>query len=91
MSVEEIFSECSEQPAEVITDVDDENEDEESEEQITHPSRNDVDEAIETLNRLSLFVQDSRFHPLISKLTRIINQERRGKMRQSSINNFFKQ
>ena len=47
-------------------------------------------EAIETLNRLSLFTKYSGFDPLISKLTRIINQGRKDKMRQSSINNFFK-
>ena len=36
LPVEQIVSEFSEQPAEVITDGDDENEDEESNEQITH-------------------------------------------------------
>ena len=36
LSVEQIVSEFSEQPAEVIADGDDENEDEESNEQITH-------------------------------------------------------
>ena len=45
LSVEEIASEFSKRPAEVITDRDDENKDEESDEQITHPSRNKVDKA----------------------------------------------
>ena len=49
----------------------------------------EVDETIETLNRLSLFTEDSSFDPLTSKLTRIISQGRRDKMRQSLINNFF--
>ena len=91
LSVEEIVSEFSEQPAEVITDGDDENEHEESDEQIAHPSRNEVGEAIETLNRLSLFTEDSGFAPLISNLTRIINRGRTNKTWQSSINNFFQQ
>ena len=37
LSVEQIISEFSEQPAEVITDGDNENEDEKSDEQIAHP------------------------------------------------------
>ena len=37
-------------------------------------------EAMETLNRLSLLTLNSGFDPLISKLTRIINQGRRDKM-----------
>ena len=37
LPVEQIVSEFCEQPAEVITDGNDENEDEESEEQIGHP------------------------------------------------------
>ena len=49
----------------------------------------EVDETIETLNRLNLFTEDSSFDPLISKLTRIISQGRKDKMRQSLINNSF--
>ena len=84
-------SECSEQFAEVITDGDDENEDEESDGLIAYPSRIEVDEAIDTLNRLSLFTEDAGFHSLMSKLTRIIDQRKRDEMRQSWINNLFKQ
>ena len=83
LSVEDIISEFSEQLAEVISDRDDENEDEESDGQIAHPSRIEVDEAIDTLNRLSLFTDDSGFDPLISRPTRIIDHRRRDKMRQS--------
>ena len=72
--VESIISEFSKQPAEVITDGDNENEDEESDEQISHPLRNEVDETIKTLNRLSLFREDLGFDPLISKPTHIISQ-----------------
>ena len=39
LSVEQIVSEFSKQPAEVITDGDDENEDEESDKQFAHPWR----------------------------------------------------
>ena len=39
-SVESIVSGFSKQPAEIITDGDDENKDEESDEQIAHPWRN---------------------------------------------------
>ena len=76
---------------EVITEGDDENKDEESDEQIAHLSRNKVVEGIESLNRLSLFTEDSSFDSFVSQLTRIINQGRRDEMRQSSINKFFKQ
>ena len=51
LSVQKIVSEFPEQPAEVLTDGDDENEDEESDEQTAHPWRNEVDEAIKTFNR----------------------------------------
>ena len=94
MSVENFlgwYSECSEQLAEVNTDGDDENEDEESDGLIAYPSRIEVDEPIDTLNRLSQFTEDAGFDPLMSKLTRIIDQRKRDKMRQSWINNLFKQ
>ena len=50
LPIEEIVSELSEQPAEVLTDADYENEDEESDEQTVHAWRNEVDEAIKILN-----------------------------------------
>ena len=84
-SVEEVGSEYSEKPAEVITDRN-----EESDLQIAHPSRNEADETIETLSKLSLFTKDASFDPLISKLTHIINRGKRDKIRQSSVVNFFK-
>ena len=80
MSVEENVSEFFEQTAEAITDKDDENEDEEPDTRIAHTSRNEVDKAIKTLKQLTLFTKDSGFDPLISKLTRIINQVSRDKM-----------
>ena len=71
-SVEQIISEFSGQPAEVITDGDNKNE--ESDKKIVYSLRNEVDETIKTLNRLSLFIDDLGFDPLISKPTRRINQ-----------------
>ena len=75
-SVEEIVSKFSEQPAQVITDENDESEDEESKEQITHLSKNEAGEAKKTLNRLSLFTEDSGFDSLISELTCIFKVKR---------------
>ena len=43
-----------------------------------------------TLIRLSLFTENLGFDPLIANLTRIINQGRVDKMKQSAISNFFK-
>ena len=71
-SVEEIISEFSGQPAEVITDGDNKNE--KSDKKIAYSLRNEVDETIKTLNRLSLFRKDLDFDPLISKPTHIIKQ-----------------
>ena len=45
LPVEKILSEFSQQPVEVITEGDDTNEDKESDEQVAHLSRNEVDEA----------------------------------------------
>ena len=61
---------------EVITDEDDENKDEESNELIAHPWKNEADETIKTLSRLSLFTEDLSFDPLISEPTGINNQWR---------------
>ena len=58
---------------------------------IAHSLRNEVDETIETLNRLSLFTEDSGVDHLLSNLTHIISQGKIYKTRQSSINNFCKQ
>ena len=71
-SVEQIISEFSEQPAEAMADGDNKNE--ESDKQIAYSLRNEVDETIKTLNRLSLFIDNLGFDALISKSNRIINQ-----------------
>ena len=61
---------------EVNTDGDNENKDEELNEQITHPWKNEADETIETFSRLSLFTKDLSFDPLISEPNGINNQWR---------------
>ena len=71
-----IVSEFSEQPTKIITDGEDEIEDEESNEQTAHPWINEVNETIKTLSKLSLFTEDLSFDRLISKSTRLINQWR---------------
>ena len=53
------------------------------------PSRNEVDEAVEILNRLPLFTTDVDLDPLILKVSNKINQRRLDKMKQSSISYFF--
>ena len=73
-TVEQIVLEFSEQPTEVVTNENDENEDAESNEQTAHLRENEVDETIKTLNRSSLFAEDLSFDPLISKPTCVISQ-----------------
>ena len=54
--------------------TDGDNKNEESDKQIAYSLRNEVDETIKTLNRLSLFIDNLGFDALISKSNRIINQ-----------------
>ena len=57
---------------------------------ISPPSRNEVDEAIEILNRLTLFITDLDLDSLLLKVSNKINQRRLDRMKQSSISDFFK-
>ena len=57
---------------------------------ISSPSRNEVDEAIEILNRLTLFITDLDLDSLLLKVSNKINQRRLDRMKQSSISDFFK-
>ena len=57
---------------------------------ISSPSRNEVDEAIEILNRLTLFITDLDLDSLLLKVSNKINQRRLDKMKQSSISDLFK-
>ena len=54
------------------------------------PSRNEVDEAIKILTRLTLFTKDLDLDPLLLKVSNKINQRRLNRLKQSSISDFFK-
>ena len=87
--VDEIVNEYLPQPVETTEDgISDE--DEVPEEPISRPSQNEVDEAIEILNRLTLFTTDLDLDPLLLKVSNKINQRRLDRMKQSSISDFFK-
>ena len=87
--VDEIVNEYTPQPVETVEDSSSE-EDEVPNEPISPPSRNEVDEAIEILKRLTLFTTDLDLDPLLLKVSNKINQRRLDKMKQSSISDLFK-
>ena len=88
MSVDEIDNEYLPEPIQTIEDGSS-NEDEVSDEPISPPSQNEVDEAIELLNRLTLFTTDLDLDPRLLKVSNKINQ-RLDRMKESSISDFFK-
>ena len=57
---------------------------------ISPPSRNEVKEKIEFLNRLTLFRREMDPDPLLLKVSNKINQRKLDRMKQSSISDFFK-
>ena len=67
LSVDEAVSECLPQPVEIVEDGNSD-EDEVTDESIAPPSRNEVDEATEILNRLTLFTTDLDLDPLLLKV-----------------------
>ena len=87
--VHEIVNEYTPQPVETVEDGSSE-EDEVPNEPISPPSRNEVDEAIEILKRLTLFTTDLDLDPLLLIVSNKINQRRLDKMKQSSISDLFK-
>ena len=89
LSVDEIVNEYLPQPVETAEDSSSD-EDEVPDEHISPPSRNEVDEAIETLNRLTLFTTDLDLDPLLLKILNKIKQRRLYRIKQSSIIDFFK-
>ena len=89
LSVDEIVNEYLPQPVETAEDSSSD-EDEVPDEHMSPPSRNEVDEAIETLNRLTLFTTDLDLDPLLLKVSNKINQRRLYRIKQSSIIDFFK-
>ena len=59
-------------------------------ESISPPSRNEVDEAIEILNRLTLFITDLALDPLLPKVSNKINQIRLDRINNLLLVIFFK-
>ena len=57
---------------------------------LSPPSRNEVKETIEILNRLTLFRREMDPDPLLLKVSNKINQRKLYRMKQSSISDFFK-
>ena len=86
--VNEIVNKYLPQPVEIVEDGSSD-EDEVPNEPISQLSRNEVDEAIEILNRLTLFTTDSDLDPLLLKVSNKINQRRLDRMKQFSISDFF--
>ena len=68
LSVDEIVNEYLSQPVETIEDGSSD-EDEVPNETISLPSRNEVNEGIEILNRLTLFTTDLDLDPLLLKVS----------------------
>ena len=88
-SVDETAKEYLPHPVETVEDGSSD-EDEVPDEPISPPSRNEVDEAIEILNRLTLFTTDLDLDPLLLKVSNKINQRILDRMKQSSISDFLK-
>ena len=88
LSVVEVVNEYLPQLVKTV-EGDSSDKDEVPDEPISPPSRNEVDEAIEILNRLTLFTTDLDLDPLLLKVSNKINQRRLDRMKQSSISDFL--
>ena len=89
LSLDEIVNKYLPQPVEIVPDGSSD-EDEVLEEPISPLSRNEIDEAIEILNRLTRFTTDLDLDPLLLKVSIKINQRRLDRMKQSSFSDFLK-
>ena len=89
LSVDEIVNKYLPQSVEIVEDHNSDK-DEVSNEPISPPSQNEVDEAIEILNGSTLFTTDLNLNPLLLKVSNKINQRRLGRMKQSSVSDFKK-
>ena len=89
MSVDEIVNEYLAQPVETVEDGNSD-QDQVPERPISPPLRNEIDEAIEILNRLTLFTTNLDLDTLLLKVSNRINQRRLDRMKQSSVSDFFK-
>ena len=90
LSIDEIVSEYLPQPVKTH-DLEDISSDKDDfpDNPISPPSQNEVDEAVEVLNKLALFKADSELDPLLLKVSNQINQRRFERMKQTSITDFF--
>ena len=89
LSVDEIVNEYF---AQLVETVEDGNSDQDQgpNKPISPPLRNEIDEAIKILNRLTLLIKNLDLDPLLMKVSNRINQRRLNRMKQSSISDFFK-
>ena len=86
--MEEIVNDLNNDPHVESDDANHQNE--ENATTITSSTRNELDDAIETLSKLILFTDNLDFDPLLSKLSEKITQNRLQTMRQSSVYSYFK-
>ena len=89
MSVDEIVNEYFAQPVETVEDGNSD-QGQVPDKPISPPFRNEIDEAIKILNRLTLLIKNLDLDPLLLKVSNRINQRRLDRMKQSSISDFFK-
>lgn len=87
LSVAEIVSDY--QAVEIVDASSDEDECPEDDDPVLPPSQNEIEGAIETLKKLTLFSNDSELDPLVLIMSKKINQRRLNQMKQSSITDFF--
>ena len=89
LSVDDIVNEYLAQPIETV-EGGNSDQDQVPDKPIPPPLWNEVDEAIEILNRLTLFTTDLDLDSLLLNASNKINQRRLDRMKQSSISDFFK-
>ena len=77
------------QAVEIVDASSDEDECPEDDDPVLPPSQNEIEGAIETLKKLTLFSNDSELDPLLLTMSKQINQRRLNQMKQSSITDFF--
>ena len=89
LSVDEIVNEYFAQPVETVEDGNCD-QDQGPNKPISPPLRNEIDEAIKILNRLTLLIKNLDLDPLLLRVSNRINQRRLNRMKQSSISDFLK-
>ena len=89
LSVDEIVDEYMRPVDNVETEDISSDEDDIADDPISPPTQNEVDKAIEILQKLSLFTSDLELDPLLSKVSSKVNLVRLERMKQTSITDFF--